>query len=34
MHTKSLLIAGVCGVLLMAFPIFLLKTKNLDFFKP
>jgi hypothetical protein len=33
-HTKSLLLAGVCGILVMAFPIFLLKTKNMDFFKP
>ena len=33
-HTKSLWIAGICGALTMAFPIFLLKTKNLDFFKP
>ena len=31
--TKSLLIAGGAGVLLMALPIVLLKTKNLDFFK-
>ena len=31
---KSMLIAGGCGALVMAFPIFLLKTKNLDFFKP
>src|ERR1700733_15090281 len=33
-QTKSLIIAGICGILLMTFPIFLLKTKNLDFFKP
>jgi hypothetical protein len=33
-HLKSLLIAGGCGALAMLFPIFLLKTKNLDFFKP
>jgi hypothetical protein len=33
-HTKSLLIAAGCGILAMAFPIFLLKTKNLGFFKP
>ena len=33
-QTKSLLIAAAGGVLLMAFPIFLLKTKHLDFFKP
>jgi hypothetical protein len=33
-HTKSILIAALCGALVMAFPIFLLKTKNLDFFKP
>jgi hypothetical protein len=32
--TKSLAIAGVCGALVMAFPIFLIKTKNLDYFKP
>ena len=31
---KSLLMGAVGGVLLMAFPIFMLKTKNLDFFKP
>ena len=31
--TKSLLIAGGGGILIMAYPIFLLKTKNLDFFK-
>jgi hypothetical protein len=30
---KSMLIAAAGGVLLMAWPIFLLKTKNLDFFK-
>jgi len=33
-HTKALVISGVCGALVMAFPVFLLKTKNLDFFKP
>ena len=33
-HTKSLIVAGVCGALLMAFPVFMVKTKNLDFFKP
>jgi hypothetical protein len=33
-HPKSLLIAGLCGALLMLFPIFLLKTKKQDFFKP
>jgi hypothetical protein len=33
-HAKSILIAALCGALVMAFPIFLLKTKNLDFFKP
>jgi len=33
-HTKSLLMAGVCGILVTFFPLFLLKTKNLDFFKP
>jgi len=33
-HTKSLIIAGVCGALLIAFQAFMLKTKNLDFFKP
>lgn len=31
---KSLILAGVCGALLMALPVFMLKTKNLDFFKP
>jgi len=31
---KSMLIAGGCGALVMLFPVFLLKTKNLDFFKP
>jgi hypothetical protein len=31
---KALIIAGVCGILLTFFPVFLLKTKNLDFFKP
>jgi hypothetical protein len=30
---KSMLIAAAGGILVMAFPIFLLKTKNLDFFK-
>jgi hypothetical protein len=33
-HTKSIIIATICGTLAMAFPIFLIKTKNLDFFKP
>jgi hypothetical protein len=32
--TKSLIIAGVGGVLMLAFPAFLLKTRNLEFFKP
>jgi hypothetical protein len=32
--TKSIVIAALCGAFLMAYPIFLLKTKNLDFFKP
>jgi len=32
--TKSLIIAVVCGILLLVFPVFLLKTKKLDFFKP
>jgi len=31
---KSIVIAALCGAFLMAYPIFLLKTKNLDFFKP
>lgn len=31
--TKALVISGVCGALVMAFPVFLLKTKNLGFFK-
>jgi hypothetical protein len=31
---KSIVIASLCGAFLMAYPIFLLKTKNLDFFKP
>ena len=33
-YTKSMLIAAGCGVLVTGFPLFLLKTKNLDFFKP
>jgi Protein of unknown function with HXXEE motif len=32
-YTNSLLIAGAGGILLMAYPIMLLKTKHLDFFK-
>lgn len=32
--TKSIIIAALCGAFLMAYPIFLTKTKNLDFFKP
>lgn len=32
--TKALILAGLCGAFLAAYPIFLLKTKNLDFFKP
>jgi Protein of unknown function with HXXEE motif len=32
--TKSIVIAALCGAFLTAYPIFLLKTKNLDFFKP
>jgi hypothetical protein len=31
--TKSLIIAGVAGILVAWFPIFLLKTKDLDYFK-
>ena len=31
---KSMIIAGVSSILLVLFPIFMLKTKNLDFFKP
>jgi len=31
---KSMIIAGVSSILLVLFPVFLLKTKNLDFFKP
>ena len=31
---KALIIAGVCGILLTFFPVFLLKTKNVDYFKP
>ena len=31
--TKSLLIAGGGGILIMAYPVFMLKTKDLDFFK-
>jgi hypothetical protein len=30
---KSLILAGLGGALVMAYPIFLIKTKNLDFFK-
>jgi Protein of unknown function with HXXEE motif len=33
-QTKSLVLATLVGALLMAYPIFLLKTKSLDFFKP
>jgi len=33
-HSNSILIASACGVLLLVFPVFLAKTKNLDFFKP
>jgi hypothetical protein len=33
-QTKALILAGICGILLTMFPVFLLKTKNLDFFKP
>ena len=32
--TKALILAALCGAFLAAYPIFLLKTKNLDFFKP
>ncbi len=32
--TKSLVIAGFCGALVMVFPVFLIKTKDLDYFKP
>ena len=32
--TKSIVIAALCGAFLVAYPIFLIKTKNLDFFKP
>ena len=32
-HTQSLIIAGVAGILLMAFPVVMLKTKDLSFFK-
>lgn len=31
--TKSLIIAAVGGIFVMAFPIFLLKTKDVDYFK-
>jgi hypothetical protein len=31
--TKSLLIAGAGGIIVMTYPILLLKTKDLDFFK-
>jgi hypothetical protein len=31
---RSMVLAGLGGALLMAYPIFLLKTKDLDFFKP
>lgn len=33
-QTKSLIEAAVAGALVMSFPLFLLKTKNLDYFKP
>ncbi|MDB5006883.1 MAG: hypothetical protein JWQ84_292 [Mucilaginibacter sp.] len=33
-QTKSLLIAAAAGALVMAFLIFLIKTKNVGFFKP
>ncbi|HAL81285.1 MAG TPA: HXXEE domain-containing protein [Mucilaginibacter sp.] len=33
-HTKSLILAGLCGAFLAVYPFFLVKTKNLDFFKP
>ncbi len=32
--TKALILAALCGAFLAAYPIFLLKTKNLGFFKP
>lgn len=32
-YNQALLIAGGAGILLAVFPLFLLKTKNLDFFK-
>ena len=32
--TKAMVLAGLFGAFLTAYPIFLLKTKNLDFFKP
>jgi hypothetical protein len=32
--TKALILAALCGAFLAAYPFFLLKTKNLDFFKP
>jgi len=31
---KSIVLATLCGAFLAAFPFFLYKTKNLDFFKP
>jgi len=31
--TKSLLIAGAGGILIMAYPVFMQKTKGMDFFK-
>ncbi|MDF2432510.1 MAG: hypothetical protein JWP44_2141 [Mucilaginibacter sp.] len=33
-QAKSILIAVAAGALVMAFPIFLIKTKNIGFFKP
>jgi len=33
-QAKSIVLAVLCGAFVMAFPIFLLKTKNLNFFKP
>jgi len=32
--TKSIVLAALCGAFLVGYPIFLIKTKNLDFFKP
>jgi hypothetical protein len=32
--TKSMILAALCGAFLTAYPFFLIKTKNLDFFKP